>query len=298
MTRHLLFIVSVPRSGSTVLTSMLDRYTGVASLPECGFPQLLAYVTPSQWSDKLLMAAAYLRACFGGSLLSLDEAAACIVDDQKQSLINLGLAEAAKAGRCTDNVTWVVWKTTRLVASWASLAAMGGRFAIIRRNALNVFESYLRTDFAYKNRTPRRFALYFVGYEAIFDRYPKDRTEEFDYPRTAAQLPGFLQQLGIDPDKKHDEPSTLKAVSSRFDFHTEILGEFNDKDKQKITKLPGATVRDIKFWLAIYSQFKSFCGILRDWADKRQAMVIMADARIAVRNHQSASESAPTTVTP
>jgi hypothetical protein len=47
----------------------------------------------------------------------------------------------------------VVWKTTRIVGRWKVFARAGGRFIVLRRNPLNVFESQFRVDLAVTTAT-------------------------------------------------------------------------------------------------------------------------------------------------
>ena len=56
----LAFILSLPRSGSTVLSAMLDRKKGIVSPPESSFPQMLGTLTPEERADKRWLAALYL----------------------------------------------------------------------------------------------------------------------------------------------------------------------------------------------------------------------------------------------
>lgn len=284
MKPRMLFIVSAPRSGSTVLTSLLDRHTGVISLPESGFPQMLAYISEETWKNRGLIAAIYLCSCYGGTLLDHGEALACIKPDRQDTLIALGLAEAAKAGRDIGGVRWIVWKNTRIVSAWHHLQKFGGRFAIIRRNPINIYESYQRIGFATKNRKPSRFAIYFRGYESVFRNYPADATFEFDYPKTAQQLPEFLEMLGIDPDDTHGGASTLSAVSGRFDFHRDILGEFRDDDAEKRKRIPERSVVSVERSLRCFESMDAICGWLRKWADYRQAKTMIRNARRLLAN--------------
>ena len=279
MSPRLLFILSAPRSGSTVLTSLLDRHTGVISIPESGFPQVLSYLTEEIWRNKELVAAIYLCSCYGGSLLSLAEVSAGVMADRRETLVALGLAEAAKAGRDITNIRWIVWKNTRIVTAWRHLDEFRGKFAIIRRNPINIYESYQRVDFAAKNRKPLRFAVYFRGYEAAFRDYPGNVTFCFDYPRTQQQLPEFLGMLDIDPDDIHGGPSTLSSVSGRFEFHSEILGEFRDEDAEKRGRIPAKSLVAVERALKAVQFVDPFCGWLRKWADRRQARTIIRNAR-------------------
>lgn len=264
------------------MTSMLDQYRGIISLPESGFPQLLGYLSERQWKRKDLIAAAYLRACFGGSLLSLEEAHGCIVDDRKETLTRLGIAEAGKAGRDTAGVSYIIWKTTRMISQWRTLSGIGGGFAIIDRDALNVFESYLRVGFAAKNRKPLRFAVYLRGYEAALAAYPPSMTERFDYPKLAEQLPAYLRHLGVDPEDRHNGPSTLAAVSDRFEFHAEILGDFKDRDGEKRGNLSAEAARRVTRARGAIKPFGYPCFLLRRYADLIQARTILRDAEAAL----------------
>jgi hypothetical protein len=164
---------------------------------------------------------------------------------------------------------------------------MGGQFAIINRDPLNVFESYQRVGFASKNRKPLRFAVYHKGYEASFKTYPQATTFEFDYPKVADQLPEFLGRLGVDPHNRHKGPSTLAAVSERFDFHSDILGDFKNRDSEKKENLDPLTVRNLRRCLEAVEWVGLPCYLMRRWADRIQARTILRDAMAAAARHSS-----------
>jgi len=236
MTPSLLIVVSLPRSGSTVLTSMLDRYEGVICLPESGFPQALEFAGEKILHDPRQAAALYHASSFGGTVLNLAEAEPCIRPDAQQTFIQLGLASAEKLGRPTASIRAVVWKTTRMISRWKSLAAMGARFVVLHRELRNVFESQFRVDFGAHNRNPVRFAAFAASYDAIFRKYPQG-TRFLSYTKLDEEMKDLVKWLGLEGHLREAGPSSLEGVSSRFDFHTTILDKFQNRDAEKASRI-------------------------------------------------------------
>jgi hypothetical protein len=104
-----LYITSLPRSGSTVLTRILDQLEDVLCLPESFFAAALSHVSADEWRDKRRMAALFVVCCSDGSPLTLEEAESCIHADKEQTLDALASAVAVKAGRDPAKVRIVAW---------------------------------------------------------------------------------------------------------------------------------------------------------------------------------------------
>src|SRR5437588_295373 len=83
------------------------------------------------------------------------------------------------------------------VGRWKVFARAGGRFIVLRRNPLNVFESQFRVEFGRNNRNALRFAAFAESYEAAFSRLPKQLTACIDYESIPEQLPSILAFLGL-----------------------------------------------------------------------------------------------------
>ena len=111
----LAYIISMTRSGSTVLSAMLDQCKGVVSPPESSFPQILGAITPEERSDPKMLAALYHGATFPPTQLSLSDAEACMHGNNEEILTSLGVAVAEKLGRDPADVKAVVWKSPKTV---------------------------------------------------------------------------------------------------------------------------------------------------------------------------------------
>jgi hypothetical protein len=265
----LIFIVSLPRSGSTILTTLLDGYDSFVCLPESGFPQVLDYLGPDALKDSSRAAKLFLASCFGGSLLSLSEAEACIVSDPKETLVQLGMATSRKLERDPGTISFVVWKTTRLISRWHSLAGMGGRFVILQRELLNVYESQFRVHFGLYNRNPWRFALFSRSYEKAFDGYPTASVFHMNYASMDNQIPGLLTWLGAENKVRTAGASALETVRQSFDFHSNILSGFQNNDEQKILTMPARTRTAMLRSYRMVKLADPVVHFLRRWADRR-----------------------------
>lgn len=125
---NLVYILSQPRSGSTVLTALLDKRKGVVCMPESSFPQVLGQISGKELGDRRWLAALYLGSTFPPTPLTLDDAERCMTGSEAEILCNLGKALASELGRNPDEVRHVVWKTTRMVGMHQGPVAAGGRF--------------------------------------------------------------------------------------------------------------------------------------------------------------------------
>jgi hypothetical protein len=182
------FIISLPRSGSTVLTRMFSSRDDVVSLPETFFPHLLDHLSRDEWQDSHWVAALFVVSCSDGSPLTLDEAMECITDSQEESLRKIALKVAAKDGRDADSIKAAVWKATRLVGSHTNSGKLGGRVVILHRPRLNVYESQFRVPFGDRNRNACRFALFAASYDAAFRHYSAAHTIHVEYARIPEQI--------------------------------------------------------------------------------------------------------------
>jgi len=237
-TMSLAFVLSLPRSGSTVLTSLLDQRKGVISPPESSFPQMLGLATDKERSDPRRLAAIYLASTFPGTPLTLEEACTCMNGTDGEILTNIGKALAAKLGRNPEDVSLVVWKTTRTICLNRGPLATGGRFVILRRHPHNVFESQFRVHFGLHNRKPLRFAAFRESYEWAFSRIPRDRVFELDYEEIPTRLAALLEFLGIeDQGVWENGTSSLEQVAANRPWLSEILNEFRSDDAQKRSRL-------------------------------------------------------------
>ena len=101
-------ILSLPRSGSTLLSAILDQRHGIISPPESSFPQILSELTPGERSDPLRLAALYVASTYSGTPLSLAESQACMSVTDNEILTNIALALASKLGRDPGKVKMAI----------------------------------------------------------------------------------------------------------------------------------------------------------------------------------------------
>jgi len=265
---QLAFILSLPRSGSTVLTAQLDRIEGVACAPESSFPQILGHLTRSERNDPQRLAALYLSSTFTPTPLDLQEAAVCMAGTDEDILTSLGLAVAAKLGRDPQRVRVVVWKTPRTVGMLAAPLGTRGKFVIIRRNLHNVYESQFRVEFGTNNRKPLRFAVFRESYEHAFARIPVGRKMEIEYDQLPGILPEVAAFIGINEIKPWQEGcSNLEMAAATRAHMTEVTSEFHNRDAEKRARLDPAQVRALDKALAMARPLRPFLGPVRSYFD-------------------------------
>jgi hypothetical protein len=185
------------------------------------------------------LAALYIASTFPGTPLSLDEAETCMKGAYEDILGNLGRALATKLGRNPNEISCVVWKTTRTISMNRGPLASGGKFVILRRHPHNVFESQFRVHFGLHNRKPLRFAAFRESYEWAFSRIPRDLKFELDYEEIPAYLARLMDFLGIqDHGLWEGGTSSLQQVAQNRPWLAQILSEFRSDDAAKRTRLP------------------------------------------------------------
>jgi len=283
MPRHpvnLTFVLSLPRSGSTLLTAMLDKRKGIICMPESSFPQVLGKLSPKDRGDAFRMASFYQSSTFVPTPLTLEEAALCMKGDNEQILVSLGLAVAAKTGRDPADVSNILWKTTRTIGMNEAPIATSGKFIVLRRHPLNVFESQFRVGFGENNRRPWRFSLFLQSYEHAFARLPKGRLFELEYERIPDQLSELLNFLGVEDRGEWGQGvSSFESVAERCSWLNEITGKFNNRDQEKRMRLAQGQVRSLERALAITRPFRNLMGPFRSFFDQKSFALIIENAK-------------------
>jgi hypothetical protein len=281
----LAYILSQPRSGSTVLSAMLDKRRGIVCMPESSFPQVLGAVSDKERSDSRWLAAMYIGSTFPSkprppTPLTLDEAESCMVGDNEEILGKLGGALAGKIGRKPDEVTTVVWKTTRTIGLHRGPLITPGRFIVLRRNLHNVYESQFRVDFGIRNRNPYRYAIFAHSYEHAFARLPKERTFKLDYETIPHQLPALIDFIGMEDRGEWDSgQSSLELVTKNASWLTEATKEFNSTDAEKRARLDTNQVSSLNKAWSLTRPVRPFLGPLRRHFDLRSMNDIRDVAR-------------------
>lgn len=267
---NLVYILSQPRSGSTVLTALLDKRKGVVCMPESSFPQVLGQISGKERGDRRWLAALYLGSTFPPTPLTLDDAEGCMTGSDAEILANLGKALASKLGRNPDEVRHVVWKTTRMVGMHQGPVAAGGRFVVLRRHPHNVFESQFRFDYGAKNRRPFRYAVFAQSYENVLAKCPRDRTFTMEYDDIPGVFPAMFSFLNIeDLGEWNEGVSSMEIVAANCSWLTQITGEFVNTDPEKRSRLDPAVVSRLESMLALTRPFLSLAGTLRWFFDNR-----------------------------
>ena len=266
----LAYILSLPRSGSTVLSALLDRKKGIVSPPESVFPQMLGTVTPKEREDKRWMAALYLGSTFTPTPLSLEDAKECMLGSNEEILIALGKAVAAKLDRDPDQVEAVVWKTPRMVGMHKGPLSTDGKFVVLRRNPHNVYESQFRVDFGDKNRNPYRFALLRESYEHAFSRLPKDRTIDITYDSLPDSLADLMLFLGVNEKGEWESASSSLDLAAEHCGHmADVTKPFENKDPAKRARLDPAQIRKLELAMRLAKFAKAFLGPVRARFDQQ-----------------------------
>ncbi|MDP4780109.1 MAG: sulfotransferase [Akkermansiaceae bacterium] len=266
----LCFIIARPRSGSTVLSALLDKRIGIVSPPESSFPQVLGVVSEKERCDHRWMAALYIGATFPPTPLNLDDAEACMEGSNEEVLIKLGMAVAKKLGRESEDIKGIVWKTPRTVGMHAGPLSTSGKFVILRRNSHNVFESQFRVGFGENNRNPYRFAIFSESYEHAFSKVPDERKIDVHYDDLPGVITNIMEFIGVpDEGERVGGTSSLEEASKACDWLSEVTKEFNNTDPEKRARLDARVVRKLELALAFTKPFRPFMGFLRSYFDNR-----------------------------
>lgn len=274
------FIVSVPRSGSTVLTNLLDHLEDVVCPPESFFPAALEMLDDREMSDRRKIAALFLVSCSDGSPLSLEEAETCIRPDKKRTLDELALAIARKLGREPAGIRSAVWKFTRMAGCWKLPAHIGGKFIILKRNPHNVYESQFRVHFGEKNRNPLRFALFAASYDAAFTDYPQDLTLKLDYPDIPKRLDEIAAWIGSSGKKRGQAAGSLDAVAGCNPWHANINKPFDNCDAEKLRNLTFVQSTGFRAAYALLRRLGFLNHLARRTADRRQMEALRNQAAV------------------
>jgi hypothetical protein len=269
----LAFILSQPRSGSTVLSAMLDRRKGVVCLPESSFPQVLGAITKKERQDKRWLAALYL----GSTLpplpkpptpLTLNEVEDCIRGEDEEILYNIGHAVAKKLGRKANEITHVVWKTTRTPGLQSLPQSLGGKFVILRRCIYNVYLSQFSVQFGEKNRNPLRFALVNQSYEHAFSKLRTENKYDLRYdeiPNRFEDLCEFLQIM--DRENWLTPLSTIHQVSKDVPWLKDSTKPFVNNDEKKLNLLSDKQKNRLRLCLNIAQKVRFLLGPVRTYYD-------------------------------
>lgn len=266
----LAYILSQPRSGSTVLTAILDKRKGVVCMPESSFPQALGCLSKREREDKRWLAAVYLGSTFPPTPLTFEDALSCMDGSNEEIMTALGRSLAAKLGRDPGEVRTVVWKTTRTIGMHRGPLATHGRFILLRRHPHNVFESQSRFDYGVRNRNPFRYAIFAQSYEHALSRIPENRRFLLDYDDTEKRLPALLDFLEIeDRGPWESGGSSLDLVASSCSWLTQITEEFKNTDPEKRARLAPEMVATVDRALAMTRPLRPILGPVRAYFDKR-----------------------------
>jgi hypothetical protein len=237
------FILSQPRSGSTVLSAILDRRKGVVCLPESSFPQVLGAITNKERQDKRWLAALYLGSTFPPrpkppTPLTIEDAEACMNGTNEEILVALGKAVAGKIGHNPAEVNTVIWKTTRNIGLHRGPLSTSGKFVVLRRHLHNIYDSQFRVDFGIRNRNPYRFGVFTQSYEHAFSALPSDRTFELNYEEIPQRFADLLQFLDVkDRGEWESGSSTIDLVAQSGDWLSQATQDFRNDDPEKRAKM-------------------------------------------------------------
>lgn len=280
---QLTYILSLPRSGSTVLSALIDRYHGIVSPPESSFPQVLSVISEAERKDSKWLAALYIGATFTPTPLSLEDAEACMNGSDEEILIALGKAVAAKLGRDPKAVKAIIWKTPRTVGFHKTPLSTNGKFVVLRRNPHNVFESQFRVGFGVKNRNPYRFAIFRESYEHAFHRIPENRKIEISYDSLPGSLADILKFLGLSDEGVWKEyKSSLSMAAESCGWMSEVTSEFVNNDPEKRSRLDSLQVKRLESAMRLARPLRKLLGPVRSHFDHQSMGPIRERAKQAL----------------
>jgi hypothetical protein len=280
---NLAYILSLPRSGSTVLSAMLDRQKGVVTPPESSFPQVLSVITEEERADKRWLAALYIGSTFVPTPLSLDDAEACMHGTDEEILISLGLAVAAKLNRDPTQIRLIVWKTPRTVGMHKAPLSTDGKFVVLRRNPHNVFESQFRVTFGENNRNPYRFAIFRESYEHAFARLPEERVFELEYDALPGILPALQSFLGVENAGEWERyESSLDMAAKECSHMTMVTAAFENRDPEKRANLKPGQIVSLERAMKLARPLRPFLGPVRAFYDRQSMGPIRERAQVAL----------------
>lgn len=264
----LCYIIARPRSGSTVLSALLDKRIGIVSPAESSFPQVLGVVSEEERKNHRWMAALYIGATFPPTPLNLDDAEACMEGSNEEVLIKLGMAVSKKLGRESEDIKGIVWKTPRTVGMHAGPLSTPGKFVILRRNSHNVFESQFRVGFGENNRNPYRFAVFSESYEHAFSKIPDERKLDVHYDDLPGVIGQILEFIGVsDLGERVGGTSSLEDASKNCDWLSEVTQEFKNNDPAKRERLDPKQVVALERAMKIARPLRPFLGPVRAYFD-------------------------------
>jgi len=287
---QLIFIVSLPRSGSSVLSAMLDQRQGLVSVPESAFPQILGKIRPSERADRRWLAALYHGAAMSPTPLTMNEAEECMVGTNQEILTRIGLAVARKMGRNPAEIQAVSWKTPKVTAALEAPLSTNGIFVVLRRNPHNVFESQFRFHFGANNRKPLRFAIFRESYESGFARIPKSRKIEIEYDSLPGAIDSILQFAGIENTGCwNNHTSSLALASEQCYWLKGIDQEFVNRDAEKRGNLEPQQVIKLNQAMRIARRLRPLLLPLRHYFDH----VSIGHIRARAFDHSKGSHQTP-----
>lgn len=276
----LAYILSLPRSGSTVLSALLDKRKGIVSPPESSFPQVLGTITQKERADRRWLAGLYIGATFPPTPLSLDDAETCMVGSNEDILIALGRAVAVKLDRDPSLIHTIVWKTPRTVGMHRCPLETKGKFIILRRNPHNVFESQFRVEFGKNNRNPFRFAVFRESYEHAFSRLPPTQVFELQYDDLPGILPNLATFLGIeDQGEWEGGRSSLDLAAESCSWLSQVTQEFKNTDPEKRARLDPQQISKLELAMKLTRPLRPLMGPLRAYFDNQSMGPIRERAR-------------------
>ena len=268
----LTYILSAPRSGSTVLTALLERKQGIVCMPESSFPQILGTLSRKERSDRRWLAALYIAGTFPPTPITIDEAEECMHGDNDEVLFSLGKALARRLERPVDLVTEVVWKTTRTIGMHTGPLATCGKFVVIHRHPMNVYESQFRVTFGEGNRIPLRYAIFMESYHNAFGRIPSHRKFDLHYDDLPGALDELLSFLEVpDAGDWQTGEAAMVVVAERCSWLTQITSEFQNTDVEKRARLDPKTVSRVQLAMKVARPFRPLLRPVRSYYDNSSA---------------------------
>jgi hypothetical protein len=249
-------------------------------MPESSFPQVLGTLSKKERKDPQWLAALYLGSTMVPTPIAFSEALACMEGSDEKILTALGKLMAQKTGRDPSKVSVVVWKTTRTIGMNQGPLATAGKFVVLRRNPLNVFESQFRVGFGGNNRRAWRFALFARSYESAFGKLPMQRTLEVEYEKIPETMPSLLSYMGLEDQGDWEEGvSGLEAVAKECSWLNEITGEFRNTDEEKRKRLDRCQKSNLESAMHWVRPLNPLLKPIRSYYDRKSLEHIRLEAK-------------------
>lgn len=244
----IIFVYSVPRSGSTYFTKLLENKKGYVVMPE-------TYLHLALLSKDFIISEKSINSCMPDGFPITNKEIYNSIKNSEDKLRDFICLLQRKF-----NPEYLVLKSTRLLG-YANLINLNFecRSIWIDRNPLNIYESLTRVSFGKKNSNPFRFAVWYNSYY-----YSRTRlnSEIVCYSESVKYIRNLPEGITV-----------LKSYSSKYhstkSWHSNLNKSFNNTDLKKLDNLSNNYKLLIQLSILILKLFNPFFNYLRISYDKK-----------------------------